>query len=114
MTMSAIDQVSAEPNTAEAEAEQRRAVIQSVREFANFLEQHPTVKAPFHCTFNEFVSTKEQLAEQARLTTWEKCFEGDYFWLRKRFGEAVTLEINCHRSLICERIVVGTRMEPAK
>lgn len=93
---------------------ERAIYIQSLRDCADFLEQHPAVKLPVSCvSFNAFVDTKEELAAQARLTSWEKRWSGEWFSLSKTFG-VVTLEINADRSLVCRRVVTGTREVPAK
>ena len=76
------------------------------------MEQHPPVTVPLRVALNVFVETKDALAAHARLTTWEKEYLGNYFFLKKPFGP-VSLEINVHREVICRRVVTGTREEPA-
>src|SRR4051812_18673103 len=62
------------------------------RQFADFLEAHPTVEATEQ-RFLIYVQTRDELADYARLTTWEKGYDsGDWFMLRKRFGSGAVLE----------------------
>ena len=92
----------------------RVALIHGLRECADFLEQHPIVQVPYSVSLNSFVGTKDELVAQARVTSWEKVYQDQYFFLKKSFGPAVSLEINADRELLCKRVVVGTRKEPAK
>lgn len=103
-----------ERTEADERAEHRRALVQSLRDCADFLEQHPTVAIPLGpIALNAFVNTKEELAAHARVASWEKCFQDQYFYLKKSFG-LVSLEINAQRELLCRRVVTGTRVEPEK
>ena len=91
----------------------RVALIRGLRACADFLTQHPTVKVPLDVGLNVFVQTKDELAAHARVTSWDKDYLGDFFFLTKSFGP-VKLQINVNREVVCMRIVVGTRQEPAK
>lgn len=95
-------------------AEERALFIQSLRDCAEFLEAHPGVKTPLGTVMlNVFVDSKDELAAHARATSWQKCYEGNYFFLRKLFGQ-ISFEVNADRSMVCRRVVTGTRTEPAK
>lgn len=102
-------------DTAEALAS-RAAFIHALRECADFLEQHQSVKVPVGVTtvFNAFVDSKDELAAHARVTSWEKCYQGDYFFLKKSFGGRVSIEINADRALVCRRVVTGKTIKPAE
>ena len=104
--------------TAEQKTEQERArredFIRGLRDMADFFAQHPTVKLPSTECFNVFVTTREELAEHARVTSWEKVYEGPWFMLRKHFSEDLRLEINTDRQTVCRKVVTGTRVVPAK
>lgn len=84
-----------------------------LRQLADFLDAHPTIDAGVQ-TYNVFVNTKEELADIARLCSWEKVWdETDYFVLRKTFADGLKLDINLQRAKICKRVVVDTIQIPA-
>ena len=95
---------------------ERERVIDGLREFADFLEAYPTVRADEQ-RFMIYAQNREVLANYARLTTWEKDYgNGDtgYFTLRKRFGSGAVLEVFTDRSHVCRRVVTGRRIVPAR
>ena len=96
------------------EIDRRQAFIDSLRACADFLESHPSVKAPRYITMNVFVDTREELAEQARSATWNKVFGDTWFSLTKSFGEHLSLDITCGREVVCRKVVTGTRVVPAQ
>jgi hypothetical protein len=100
-------------NTTPATA-RRLAYTQGLRDLADFLDTHPDVPEPKYTVFNVFVYDKAALATAARAARWEKVYNGEWFSLRQTFGEDVSLDINVQRSLVCTRIVTGTRVVPAK
>ncbi len=85
---------------------------QGLRDLADFLELHPEIDAHVQ-TYNVFVYTKEDLSKIARLTSWEKHYEGSYFMLRKQFSDGLKLDINIERTKICKQVVTGQRVIPA-
>jgi hypothetical protein len=57
---------------------------------------------------------REKLQDLARrLGTAEKKYYGDFFWLRKQFGDTVLFEASSERETVCERIVTGLKTIPA-
>lgn len=94
--------------------EHREKFIQALRDCADFLESHPGVAAPRYITINAFVNTREELVAQAKAATWEKSYFGDWFALSRRFSEHLSLEITADRSVVCRKVVTGTRVVPAK
>ncbi len=85
----------------------RAATIKGFRDLADFLEQHPGVPAPHYSTLNVFCNDRESIAVVARQSSWEKGYNAHWFYLRKEFGEDVTLEINVSRETVCRRVVTG-------
>ena len=58
---------------------------------------------------------RELLQDLARrLGTADKQYVGDFFWLKKKFGDTVLFEITSDRNTVCERIVTGTKTIPAR
>jgi hypothetical protein len=90
----------------------RELAIAGLRQFADFLDAHPTVETREQ-RFLIYVESREELADYARLTTWEKVYESnDWFMLRKRFGRGAVLEVYTDRSKVCRKVVKGTRLVP--
>ena len=102
-------------NTATDEETTPRAdFIRALRACADFFEAHPSVDIPRCTTLNVFVDTKDDLARHARTGSWEKTYNGPWFYLTKYFGRDLQLDITAPRETICRRIVVGQTVEPAK
>jgi hypothetical protein len=95
------------------EDQRRAAFVQGLRDLADFLTTHPTVPAPYSTTMNVFVNTKEEIAAIARLATWGKTYNENWFSLSKAFGP-VQLDVNTERSTVCRRVVVGKQIVPAR
>lgn len=96
-------------------ASQRRAeLVRSLRDAADFFEAHPLVQTPRYTVMNVFLNTKDEIAGQARLATWEKDYQDTWFCLRKTFCEDLKLEINTQRSTVCRKVVTGTEVVPLK
>ena len=95
-------------------ASRRSAFIQSLRECADFLEQHPSVHVPRYVTLNVFVNTRDEIADHARATTWEKVYNDDWFYLRREFGCDLSLDITTSRETVCRKVVTGKTLVPAK
>lgn len=97
----------------------RTSLITGLRELATFLEDHPQVPAPiYQVTVNAFAQSKAEIVAAARLGGWRKDYNTTWFNLRRTFGgamdEGVSLDINIARAEVCERIVVGTEIVPAR
>ncbi len=93
----------------------REELVKGLRAAADFFEQHPDFPMPYgDCNFDLFVGSKQELREVTRGTgAWDKVAEGTYFMLRKMFGP-VKIDVNISRDQVCERIVVGTTVIPAR
>lgn len=111
MTNATTNQVSHELDEA---TRRRAAFIQSLRDAADFLEQHPGVQAPRYINLSVFVNTRDELAAQARAATWEKAYNYGWFYLRREFGEDLSIEIAAPRDMVCRKVVVGTQTVPAQ
>lgn len=98
------------------ETERRRACVNGLRQMATFIEEHPELPVPLGVGLNVFVSDKGQLAEVARVggVKWEKCANGDFFYIKANFEGEHSYEVNISRKEICRRVVTGTRVEPAQ
>ena len=94
----------------------RQHTIQAIRDFADFLEQHPTVVVPDKIFVNVFLDTKAELAEQARTSSWKKNYLENFFYLEKSFGpeENLSFQINVSRENVCRRVVTGSHIEPER
>lgn len=49
-----------------------------------------------------------------RLGKSEKQYADSFFWLRHDFAPGVRFEVTAMREVVCERVVTGTRIEPAR
>jgi hypothetical protein len=96
-----------------AKAKERAAAIRGLRDLADFLEAHPGVPFPAYNVLNANVDTKDEIARIARLCSWEKDFNGEFFSLRKRFGGELMLDVYTSRDQVCRRVVKGTKTLPA-
>ena len=94
---------------------ERVELIAGLRGLADFLETNPDVPAPWPTSFNVFVQSREQLQELTRQVggTLKKHGDENFFYLRRAFGP-VNYDINIHRDQVCERVVTGKRIEPAR
>lgn len=99
-----------------SETDYRGDLIRGLRNVADFLEKRPSLKVGFtYLSINLFVETKEELAEAIReLGTCDKRSVGEWLTARKSFGPHVCLEVNAPHDKCCERVVVGTKVIPAK
>lgn len=103
-------QSTATPDTVEAQERERRiALVAGLRALAEFLGSNPAVPSPYSVGAHAFAPTREALAVAARAGRWEKDGNDNYFWLRMRFGPAVTLDVNTSRAKVCRQVVVGKR-----
>ena len=111
MTTITPDQVS---NEADAETLRRAEFIQSLRNCADWLEQHPGVRAPCYQNMNVFVNTRAEVVAHARAATWEKIYNDTWFYLRHEFGPDLSIDITAERETVCRKVVAGTEIVPAK
>lgn len=97
-----------------SEIKRRAAFIQSLRDCVEFLESHPGITAPRYVDMNVFVNDREAIAVHARAASWEKIYNGEWFYLRKEFGPDLRLDITAPRDTVCRKVVTGTRTVPAQ
>jgi len=101
--------------TEEQKAEQRADFIRGLRDLATFYERNPSVDFPRYNTLNVFLKDRVDVERHARASGgWEKIYNGDWFSLRKNFGENVTLEINANRETVCRKVITGKRIVEAQ
>ena len=88
----------------------RKDFARSLRQLAKFYEKHKDVPLPWNRTFSVFVNDKEHLAAIAKqLGDCEKEYVGEWFGLRKKIGDFLTIHFNIERKKVCERIVTGKK-----
>ena len=87
----------------------------SLRGIADWYEKHPEIPLPSDETMTNYsVSTKEHAEALVRgLGGCEKNYDEDSFSITKKFG-TVKLRFYFSRSEVCRRVVVGTKIEPAR
>jgi hypothetical protein len=98
--------------------ENRHEVITRLREFADFLEANPEAPAPYadNIRFDVFALSKEEFVKYAKNIGGKLTKVHDYssvMTLRRHFGK-LQYDINVGREEVCERVVTGTRIVPAK
>ena len=101
------------PEEVNTEPMRRAAFIQSLRDCAEWLEQHPSVRAPRYITMNVFTESREEVIAHARAATWEKVYNDDWFYLKHAFGPDLSLDITTSRDTVCRKVVIGTERVPA-
>lgn len=91
--------------------DQRTAVVDGLRQLADFIESHPDMPLPT-CRGSIYLwgdDAKTQLANIATsLGTAAKKADEFYYGLTKDFGP-VSLSVKASRENVCERVVVGTK-----
>ena len=98
-----------------AEAQRRLDFITSLRACADFLERHPGVQAPRYIDMNVFLKSKDDLIAQAKAApSWEKNYNGEWFYLVRHFGPDLALYMTIEREQVCRRVSAGTQTIPAK
>ncbi len=79
----------------------------SLRQIADFFEAHPEVKLPPpEFKFYQTSNSGEVAAFAKAFGSCTKRYEGDFFYLTKKFG-ALTVEVIERRQKICVKKVVG-------
>jgi hypothetical protein len=99
--------------------ERRRQFIEGLRAVANFYEQNPGAWYDgMHLTLNMYVwgrSARKTLAEMARaFGQCNKVYDDNNITLSRQFSEQVTLAVFAPRAKVCRRVVLGTRILPAR
>lgn len=94
--------------------DRRLTFIQSLRECADFLEAHPAIPVPQNVQLMTFLYTRAEMVALARVTSWQKVYSGDWFRLKKQFGDDLSLEIVTDRETVCRKVVKGSHLQPAQ
>lgn len=90
-------------------------VSESLRALAAFLDDHQEIKVgEQNVTILHYVSTRKEIAECARAASWRKVYTNDYFELHRDFGNGITIQVYTPRGQVCEKVVVGKRIVPAR
>ena len=97
-----------------SKTDDRRALIQGLREFADFLE-NTTAPMPCGAQFDAFIYTKEDLGKTAKDIggKFEKFFCAEWAGLRRRFGP-IRYDVNVKREQVCRLVVTGTKEVPER
>ena len=99
----------------QVEVDRRTAFVRGLRQMADFLEAHDDLPIPHYEQYlNVWVYKKEEMAELVKgKGKWEKKAENTYMLFRKQFGP-FCYDISIQRDKVCERVVVGTEVVPAR
>lgn len=95
----------------------REGYISGLREYAQWLEDNPDVPTPTEYSRTIFLymhGGKEEAATIARAAgNVSKQYAGDDFYMKREFG-GLTISWYWPRERVCERVQVGTKIEPAR
>ena len=98
----------------ETDETKRGEAIQSLRDFANFLEAHPTAALPGRTYSLEYCSTPEEMVERVKVLGGKWAKDGDeksdYFGLERHFGEHY-YRVIADRKTVCKKV---TKMMPVE
>ena len=99
----------------EQEIARRAAFITGLQDIAAFLIDHPDLPVPYGMEFfSVWVHTKDEIAELVRgKGKWDKQAAESYMYFRKTFGP-INYDINISRDQVCEKVVVGQTVIPAR
>ena len=93
---------------------ERDQFLFGLRELLEFVETHPGFPLPVLPRFSVSVGSKEDLADAARtLGKVQKEVSSAWYSIQRQFG-SITLDIFAARDRVCERVVVGTKVIPAR
>ena len=105
----------------ETDETKRGEAIQSLRDFANFLEAHPTAALPGRTYSLEYCSTPEEMVERVKVLGGKWVKDGDersdYFGLERHFGEHYNslnrpaYRVIADRKRVCKKV---TKMMPVE
>jgi hypothetical protein len=99
--------------------QRRRQFIEGLRAVARFYEDHPDAWYDgVHLTLNMYIwgrQAREILARSARaLGSCTKTYDGTNLTVSKKISDQVTLSFFAPRAKVCRRIILGTRILPAR
>jgi hypothetical protein len=97
----------------------RRQFIEGLRAVAQFYEAHPEAWYDgIHLTLNMYIwgrKTREILARTVRsFGQCTKKYDDTNITVSRKFGDQVTLSVFASRAKVCRRVIVGTRILPAR
>lgn len=97
----------------------RREFVQGLRAVAEFYEKNPSAWYDgMHLTLNMYVwgrAARKALIETARLFgCCNKTYDENNITVSRQFSEQVTLAIFAARARVCRRVVLGSRILPAR
>lgn len=97
----------------------RRQFIEGLRAVARFYEDHPEAWYDgVHLTLNMYIwgrQAREILARSVRaFGSCTKTYDGTNMTVSKKFSDQVTLSFFAPRAKVCRRVILGTRILPAR
>lgn len=97
----------------------RRQFIEGLRAVARFYEDNPDAWYDgIHLTLNMYIwgrEAREILARSVRaLGSCIKTYDGTNMTVSRKFSDQVTLSFFAPRAKVCRRIILGTRILPAR
>jgi hypothetical protein len=97
----------------------RRQFIEGLRAIARFYEDNPDAWYDgIHLTLNMYIwgrEAREILARSVRaLGSCIKTYDGTNMTVSRKFSDQVTLSFFAPRAKVCRRIILGTRILPAR
>lgn len=100
-------------------SERRRQFIEGLREVARFYEENPDAWYDgIPITLNMFIWGREARDVLARtvkvLGSCTKNYDDTNMTVSKKFTNQVTLSVFAPRAKVCRRVIVGTRILPAR
>ena len=96
-------------------SDERKELIDGLREFADFLESHPGAPTPSLGRFDVFCAFKEEFQNAIKAVGGKMEKQHEYqsvMALRRKFGP-LEYDINISRSEICDKVVTGKRIVAA-
>ncbi len=101
------------------EQRRRRQFIEGLRAVAEFYEENPGAWYDgMHLTLNMYVwgrAARKTLAETARaFGQCNKVYDDNNITVSRQFSEQVTVAVFAPRARVCRRVVLGSRILPAR
>jgi hypothetical protein len=97
----------------------RHQFIEGLRAVAQFYEENPGAWYDgIHLTLNMYIwgrKTREILARTVRsFGQCTKLYDDAYITVSRKFGDQVTLSVFASRAQVCRRVILGSRILPAR
>lgn len=93
----------------EDERTARQKYVDALRDFASWLESHPSLEVPTTQKLYVFPTTDEMKLYAREMGKCRKSADESYFNLTKDFLPAIQYEPTWYRNQVCERVVVGQK-----